>query len=381
MKKALVLSLAVVLGLGVASFAQTLSGSWDTVITIDPVTPVAIGISSELTVTYEVSGWSFSSYSKLTELGWTKQHFDVIGTLGVFTLGSVLTFTPAPVPAFTKWVVTGGLTLVGVSFDGTFTLTPGNTTFEIVGAGTAGLVGVEVDVTFGNPLQGTGCDFDWQGVDITVGFPFCCAEITSTISFGCAGFEEVTFEVVGIAIPALPWVTLDALLTFQTGSKTLVLTPNFDFGAFVCFDLYITQASTGAIGPHTVLTLSDITIEGIGIVCEIGGVQFTGISWWGVDHTSGLPGTDPYDLKPGLLNGTPYWEAYQIATTDDGCCGPFNFDVTVYFLDAGMLFDVAEFDANMSIQIATQFTFSMGINIGVAAPAFTSWELGFLVEW
>jgi hypothetical protein len=110
-------------------------------------------------------------------------------------------------------------------------------------------------------------------------------------------------------------------------------------------------------------------------------VQFTGISWWGVKETSGLPGTDPYDLKPGLLNGTPYWEAYQIATTDDGCCGPFSFDVTVYFLDAGMLFDVAEFDANMSIQIATQFTFSMGINIGVAAPAFTSWELGFLVEW
>ncbi len=37
MKKALVLSLAVVLGLGVASFAQTLSGSWDTTIGIQPV--------------------------------------------------------------------------------------------------------------------------------------------------------------------------------------------------------------------------------------------------------------------------------------------------------------------------------------------------------
>ena len=37
MKKALVLSLAVVLGLGVASFAQTLSGSWDTTIGDHPV--------------------------------------------------------------------------------------------------------------------------------------------------------------------------------------------------------------------------------------------------------------------------------------------------------------------------------------------------------
>jgi hypothetical protein len=40
MKKALVLSLAFVLGLGVASFAQTLSGSWETTIGITP-SPVA----------------------------------------------------------------------------------------------------------------------------------------------------------------------------------------------------------------------------------------------------------------------------------------------------------------------------------------------------
>jgi hypothetical protein len=379
MKKALVLSLAVVLGLGVASFAQTLGGVWDTTITIDPVSPVSILISSELTVTYTVSGWTFESYSKLTEAGWTKQHFDVSGALGAFTLGSTLTFTPAPVPAFTKWVVTGGLSLAGVTFDGTFTLVPGDTKFVLVGAGSAGTVGVEATVTFGGNADGI-CDFNWSGVVIDVTFPFCCADVTAEIAFDCLGFDYVTLEVTDIAIPALPWVTLDALLTFQTGSKTLVLTPNFDFGATVCFDLYITQAVIDA--PY--ITLGNITIEGIGLECEIGGVTFTGISWWGVEETSpvGTPGRYLYDLKPGLLNGTPYWEAYQIKTTDDGCCGPFGFDVTVFFLDAGMLFDVAEVDANMSIQIATQFTFSMGIDIDLTdTPAFTSWSLGFLVEW
>ncbi len=236
------------------------------------------------------------------------------------------------------------------------------TTLELVGAGSAGNVDVSVDLMLGS---GEGCDFNFAGIDIEVDFPFCCANVISKISFDCDGFNDVTFEVDGIALPALPWVTLDALLTFTVTEKTLVLTPNFDFGAVACFDIYITQLAEGN------LTISDITISGIGLSCEIGGVEFTGISYWGT-------GT-----KPGLLKGTPYWEAYQIKTTDDGCCGPFNFDVTIYFLQNGLqLFDVAEIVANMSIQVATQFTFSTGISIDLTAtPAFTNWTIGFLVEW
>ncbi len=360
MKKALVLSLAVVLGLGVASFAQTLSGSWNTTITIVP-SPVSLALDSELIVTYTVSGWSFTSDTVLDETGWLEQSFSVDGALGAFAIGSLLVFDPATV-AFDSWEVTGGLSLAGVTFDATFTLEPGVTTLELVGAGTAGNVDVEVDITFGD---GLGCNFNFAGVEITIGFPFCCADVESTIEFDCNGFVEATFGVEGIAIPSLPWVTLDALITFQTDSKTLVLTPTFDFGAVACFDLYIDQATAGN------LTISDITISGIGLECTIGGVQFTGISYWGEDP------------KPGLLEDTIYWEAYQIKTTDDGCCGPFGFDITVYFLDGGLqLFDIAEVVANMSIQIATQFTFSMGIDIDLTAdPAFTEWTLGFLVEW
>jgi len=359
MKKALVLSLAVVLGLGVASFAQTLSGSWDTTITIVP-SPVSLGIDSELIVTYAVSGWSFTSDTVLDETGWQDQSFEVGGALGAFTLGSTLVFDPAGA-AFTSWDVTGGLSLAGVTFDGTFTLEPNVTYLEIVGAGTAGAVDVEVDVTFGD---GEGCNFNFAGVDITVGFPFCCADITSTISFDCAGFVDATFAVEGIAIPNLPWVTIDALLTFTVDAKTLVLAPSFDFGAIACFELYIDQDTTGAN-----LTLGDITISGIGLSCEIGGVEFYGLSYWGTGD------------KPDIL-GT-YWEMYQITTTDDGCCGPFDFTVQVFFDAAGLLlFDVAEIDASMSIQIATQFTFSTGIKILTAGPAaFTEWTLGFLVEW
>jgi len=389
MKKALVLSLAVVLGLGVASFAQTLSGSWTTTVGIEP-SPVVLTIDSELIVTYAVSGWSFTSDTLIDSTGWYGQTFTVDGALGAFTLGSTLDFPPFP-PAFNYWLVTGGLSLAGVTFDATFGLVPNNTSLDIVASGTAGSVTVGAAVSFGDPIfdangavlvydeetdPGYGCDFDWHGITITVDFPFCCATIASEIVFDCTGFQYVTFEVDGIAIPTLPWVSLDAVLKFTVAEKTLVLKPVFDFGVVACFDLYLGQihedAQGGGAGNHIGL-LQDIQINGIGLNCEIGGVEFTGISYWGA------PGTGNAS-KPGLLKYTNYWEAYQIATTDDGCCGPFAFDITVYFEQGGaQLFDVAEFDANMSIQIATQFTFTMGIVIDL--PAFTEWSLGFIVEW
>ena len=391
MKKALVLSLVMVLGLGVASFAQTLSGSWDTTITIDPTTPT-IGISSELIVTYEVSGWSFTSDTKLTDAGWQGQTFVVGGSLGAFTLGSTLTFDPTALPAdfFSSWVVTGGLSLAGVSFDATFASALHDVMLELKASGSAGLVDVGAVVTFGSlyidaagdwATYDTGnpptCDFDWYGVDITVDFPFSCAVVASTISFDCAGFAYVKFEIEGIAVPTLPWFTLDAMLKFETQTKTLVLTPVIDFGPTLCFDLYLNMDGEASVFPgYTGYTNGLISIQGIGLEVEFGGVVFTGISFW--DITVGV------DDKPGLLAGTPYWEAYQIATSDTGCCGPFAFDVTLYFLDTSLqLFTVSMVDVNMSIQVATQFTFSTGITIDLdnALGVFTEWTIGFLVEW
>jgi hypothetical protein len=357
MKKALVLSLALVLGLGVASFAQTLSGSWDTYITIDPSVP-SIEIASTLEVTYAVSGWTFTSITEVDNTGWQAQSFEVGGALGAFTIGSTLVFDPAAV-AFESWEVTGGLSLAGVSFDGTFTLEPGETTLEIVDAGSAGNVDVEVALTLGGLGE---CNFDFNGVIITIDFPFCCAEISSEISFTCEGFEYVEFSTTGIQLPGISWATLDAVLTFTVDEKTLVITPSFDFGAVACFDIYLSDPAT---------LFGDITVDGIGLSCTIGGVEFTGISFWG-------EGT-----KPGLLKGTPYWEAYQIATTDDGCCGPFSFDITIYFLEGGLqLFDVSKIVSNFDIQISTQFTFGMGLVLDLeAAPTFAEWTLHFLVEW
>jgi hypothetical protein len=356
MKKALVLSLAAVLGLGFASFAQTLTGSWDTNITIDPSVPT-ISIASDLVVTYAVSGWSFTSITAIDNTGWQEQSFEVGGALGAFTIGTELVFDPIGV-AFESWEVTSGLNLAGVAFGAVFTLEPNVTSLVITGSGSAGLVTVGAELTLGD---GLGCNFNFSEIVITVDFPFCCAEISSEIAFNCAdGFEYVEFSTTGIQLPGITWATLDAVLTFTVDEKTLVVTPSFDFGAVLCFDVYLSDPAT---------LFGDIEVVGLGISCEIGGVEFTGLSYWGDTG------------KPAVLG--EYWEMYTISTTDDGCCGPFSFDISVFFLEGGtQLFDVAYIESNFDIQISSQFTFGMGLALDLeAVPAFAEWTLHFLVEW
>lgn len=328
---------------------------------INPVGPT-LDFNTDLTVMYSVSGWSFTSVTGIEGTGWTTQDFSVTGSLGAFTIGSDLVFDPM-VPEFTSWTVTGGLSLAGVTFDGTFTLVPGITSFEIEASGSAGNVDVYADLMLG----GIDCNLGFSYLIIDVSFPFCCAEVSSEIKFDCqSGFKYVTFGVSDIAIT--DWIYVDALLTFDilTG-KTLKLTPGVDFGGTACFDLYFAEAGDAVVYPGgDPLAFGGFAISGIGLNCEIGGVKFEGISYWGETGA------------PKWLNG--YWEAYRISTTDDGCCGPFTFDIAVFFDEDGLLFDLAALEANMSIDISTQFTFGMGLELDLITPS-TLWTLSFTVVW
>jgi hypothetical protein len=413
MKKALVLSLAVVLGLGVASFGQTLSGSWTSEIVITPVGGVAIfdSFDSEIAVEYAISGWTFDSLTVIEMTGWVDQEFGFAGALGAFTLGGTLDFTPMP-GAFDYLLVDGGVSIAGVSLGFTWLLEnypdvllgpyTGDTGLELTASGTAGVVTVDVAVGFGDidvvPNEedlygdynhfGNGiCDLNWNSIAIDVTFPFGCAEIVGSIAFDCDGFVKACFEVDNIAIPNLPWLDIDAKVCFarvlQTGSyvyeKNFYLKPGFTLGTIACFDLYAYldwNTASPVWGPaDDVISLTGITFKGIGLSVEIGGVTFTGLTW--LDSTSSIY------AKPGILYATPYYEAYQIATTDDGCCGPFEFDLTAYFSEndpSGVLFDLALFVANVSYELGSNFTFTTGLSVDTVL-GFTEWSIGFEVTW
>jgi len=374
MKRALVLSLICVVGLAFAGFAQTLTGSWITEVCIDPQTdffdPTEVGaitLTSTLGVTYAIGDWAFTTTTVLDQAGWVDQDFSVTGLFGLITVSSALGFG-VPGGTFDSWVTTLGLNMAGVEFTGVFSLDGDGSSLALgLIAGLGSDVEGSIDITFGD---GVDCDFDFVDVTIGLDFLFCdCAEIASEIYFTCLnGFEYVEFAASGIVIPNLPWVSLDALLHFELQTKEITITPVFDFGTIVCFDLFFeVDEDEGAVFPVDVLSLNSISIIGIGIGCTIGGVDFYALSMFDEDGVDG----------DGL-----YWEVYSIDVGADACCGGvFEFSLDMYFDDGqATLFEVALIDADMKVNVTTQFAFTMGLEVDVTA-GFTEWCLGFEVIW
>ncbi len=161
MKKALVVAMVMVLGLGALAFAGPLTGEWDTSISLDPsataMSAFFTDFSSSLDVDYVVGGWTFGSSTAFTLDGFSSQSFTASGVLGAFTFDSTMNFNPMAVtkkvytypamtqttskvagclldtvtiakttkPAFTDWTVTGSVSIAGVAFEGLFYLDGG----------------------------------------------------------------------------------------------------------------------------------------------------------------------------------------------------------------------------------------------------------------
>jgi hypothetical protein len=367
---ALVLSLVVAVGLGFAAFAQgELTGSWDATITIHPE-EAALGdffdFTSALTVTYSVGGWGFTSYFKVDDAGFSDVYFTAGGSFGAFTIDSKLVLSTAG--GFSSWAVDTSFTFGSADFGIGLDLVSNDLTLTLTTAATTGLVDLDTTIRFGQ--SGGGCDLGWRGIDATVGFPFHCAGVTATLAVDCAGFRSLSLEVDGIALSNIPWFRLGAKLRFELESKTLVLTPAFAFGADVCFSVYACSDSDGGKGPLTALQILDIYVAGIGLTCEVGGVSFTGISFWGDGCAS---------LKPSTLGS--HWEMYRIATTEGACCGSFDFDVAVFFdVASTYLSDIAAFEASFSYDLGDAFALTLGLDY-TAASGLTEWTIGFDITW
>ena len=383
MKKALVLTLAFALGLGIAAFgAAPLSGEWSSDITIAPQqTNSFTGFDSTITVDYTVGSWTFESVTGFALTGWTKQAFSADGVLGAFTIGSDLVFAPATA-AFTSWDSTGSVSIAGVSFTGEFLLADGSG-WTFGASGDAGDLSLGAKVYFnmdsaGNLVQ-TGPDaycFCFSSVDFTASFPFACIDLVNvTLGFSAEnGFDGVTFAVKGIDLPGISWITFDASLTFDTGvtGKSLTLTPNFVLGDSSCFTLYVAFVDHNGVScqsPSQPLEITGIEVYGIGLSQDLGGVTFS-------SQSSFVPAKNK-----AITGNADYWEVFTISSSADSCCGGgFSFALDTYFsCDSAALFDWGETDASISYGLGSNFTISTGLN--VTSAGFTKWTLGFDVTW
>lgn len=99
MKKALVMTFVLVLGLGFAAFADgALSGVWDTDVSLYPAAGVfgdfIKSFTSEVDFDYSIGGWVFGIESTFGLAGLTGMDFEADGTLGAFTFDLDIDFAP-----------------------------------------------------------------------------------------------------------------------------------------------------------------------------------------------------------------------------------------------------------------------------------------------
>ena len=364
MRLALILGAVIVMGLSVVGSAEDLTGYWRIDLGINPQSPSfvdAFSYSTELLVKYMIADWAFSSLSKFDETTWTDQDFSAIGMLGGFTISSALGFDP-DVPEFDRWSIATTVALAGVTFSSTFELYDEDAFLTVTGRGSSGVLDMDATIRFGDDDDPIGeCDLNFSSFRIGVDFPFCCAEVSATTYFDCSGFEKVVFEMGGIGIPNLPWVTFDIAVEFTVQSKSLTVTPFFDFSA-VCVEFYV--------GVETIepLLFEALHFDGFILECDVGSVEFTAISFWG-DFVS----------KPSILG--QYWEMYKIEADEEACCGPFDFEAAVFFEEGSVhLFDVGRFTFDMSIEFTPSLEFGMGTDY-VLGVGITSLTFGFLITW
>jgi len=97
LKKALVVAIVMVLGLGLFASAQTWEGTWDTDITIDPSTAVFadfLSFDSDLDIGFLVGGWTFGMTSDFSGIGLDGLGFTAVGVLGAFSFSVDMDFVP-----------------------------------------------------------------------------------------------------------------------------------------------------------------------------------------------------------------------------------------------------------------------------------------------
>ena len=387
MKRALVLTIACVIGLGIAGFAAApgmLSGVWTADICFDPQTTGnnITSFASTLEIDYTVAGWTFNSISTFGITGWLTQEFGASGTLGAFTIGSTTVFNPGDA-SFASWSVNAGLNLAGVALSGTFLLaecqTPGGPYgggWMFGASGAANGFTLAVTAYFNTTLTAgvlgivdCDCCFCFTSIEFEGTLPWPCVdEVTYAFGFSCDdGFEGITFCIVDAVFPNLSWVIFDICVTFdttQTEQKVLVISPELNLGEVeACLTFWMADI--------TGVAFAGFEIIGVAVEACWNGICFT--------STSAVLPLSLADL--GFTGYGDYWESFCISSEGDTCCGGgFTFDVCNYFsFTSDMLFDWALIEAELKFGITSNFFITSSLSVNNIG--FNSWCFGFEVLW
>jgi len=425
MKKALVLSLAVVLGLGVASFAQTFDGSWstDVVFGLNPLDVASL--TSILDTNYSISGWTFGFNTFISDAGLFDLNLDIGGAMGAFTFASFVDFDPT-VPSFTDWENVVRVSIAGVDLFGAFALqqfadlTYGSG-FAIGGHAVAGSVEVYAQADFNltggfdyyvydegfygwdyltgwatfydcsgpfapftNGNWGSGawfvqtnsCVATWSGVSFWVFAPLACLDVTVNTSFNCSGWGGVTFYLNNIDLGA-GWFQLDDFnITFTPTTKSISTDFTLTFGKAVCVTPYF-----DLVQPNN-YQVTGVTLRALLLKFAYNGVTLKAGELFETSYYAGFTKAGALSRYAGCIVPTAD-EFVGIFYSSDACCGGALDASFLTFFDAGSqltgIFDYILMVANVEIGIGSNFSVRTGMEVSPAG--LDALSLGFTLSW
>jgi len=227
-----------------------------------------------------------------------------------------------------------------------------------------------------------GKGFTGQKVTL-LGVPFCCADIDANLYFTCDGFQKMSFDVTGIEVERLPWLSFDVDLTFELEEKDLMLVPRLSLGEVACVDVYAELDWDVAAR-----ALDGICVYGFEVSCVLGPVTVRDVVVLDLNHyaiTTQAYGSTVERVVDAIADGhdiyPDYWEVFSMAYHGDGCCsGDLTFLFDVYFDEASTsLFDWAMTHVEATIPLAEAFAFTLAME---AIPAgIDALTFGFHVAW
>jgi len=267
MKKALVMTFVLVLGLGLAAFADgALSGVWDTDVSLYPAasdfSDFIKSFTSGVDVDYTIGGFTFGMDSTFGLLGLTGMEFDVDGTLGAFTLSAEIDFAPRIVTAET--ITYTGLQTASSCCDPLTTPCWTWTKKTVKQTVTAGFDDLKAEVSVSIAGVSLGSVFFLEGVD---------NEATNTISYA----YEATQTPSNTYTPVVTDETITIEDPTKSGSGWKFSASGSFNGATLTGLAYFNLKESNAYGYYTLPVLSDKFVKrgNYSLVCDDCIVRFT----------------------------------------------------------------------------------------------------------
>ena len=428
MKKALVVAIVMVLGLGLFAWAGPLTGSWSSKIVIDPDGASLVkSFDSVIEIDYTVGGWTFASTAIFNLDAFDNLFFKAVGVLGAFSFQSIVDFEPQTA-SFMAWVSAAQVSIAGVTFYDIFEVANLGTAASpligsgmlIGGSGSAGDVTITAQAQFNMAsnnyymwgygydfvlgkmayqscgtwykpsgsyyaVQTNSCTLGWSGFDVYVDFPFTCLTVTAYLEFSCAtGFDTVGFWLTDFDL-GVPWFSITELdIDFTVNSKTVTLYWGLVLGDALCVTPYLSLEGED-------YTVSGITVNALLLEYNWNGVTFKAgemfdRTWRGGFLSYGtrtyyFTSTGDLTYTAACAISTTYDEYFGFDIDGDSCCGGgFAVSVFTWFdTSASTLFAWEETTADLSLGIGANTTVLFGLSLDNGG--LNTLSLGFDFTW